>query len=158
MNYRPSKTRWLFLGLCLSVTGSAWAQTNAALTLPGSGQPLMPNATGSVLRVFGALIFVVGIFLGGVWLFKNWQRVSGYHGRTPKLNVLETRSLGGRQAVYVIGYEKERFLIASSPAGVSLLSHLPVAVETEGAGSPAEKSAPATPTFAQALSQVLKGK
>ena len=38
------------------------------------------------------------------------------------MNVLETRSLGGRQAIYVIGYEQERFLIASSPAGVNFLS------------------------------------
>ena len=107
-----------------------------------------------MFRVFGALALVIGLFLGGVWLFRNWQRVT-QHGRGPKLNVLETRSLGGRHTLHVIGYEQERFLIAASPGGVNLVSHLPVAVETEACA--AEKTS-AAPSFAQALTQVLKGK
>jgi flagellar biogenesis protein FliO len=98
---------------------------------------------------------VIGLFLGAVWLFKNWQRVGGVRGRMPKLNVLETRSLGGRHAIYVVGYERERFLISSSPGGVNLLSHLPTAAESE-ADDLAKNSAP--PSFAQALTQVLKSK
>jgi flagellar biogenesis protein FliO len=155
MNHRSSKIFWPVLGLFLFVTGQACAQTNTA---PVIGQSLLPNATGSVFRVFGALIFVIGLFLGGVWLFKNWKKVSGHRGRAPKLNVLETRSLGGRQALYVVGYEQERYLIASSPTGVTLLTHLPAATAAETAGAAGEKSAATTPTFAQALSQVLKGK
>jgi flagellar biogenesis protein FliO len=134
---------------------TACAQTNSPLAGISPAPSLMPNAAGSVFRVFGALVFVIGIFLGGVWLFKNWQRVSGQRGRTPKLNVLETRSLGGRQALYVVGYEQERFLIASSPAGISLLSELPAA---SGADEPAAPAGAVAPSFAQALSQVLKGK
>lgn len=157
MNERRPTLRWWLAASLILAAGSALAQTN---TLPAaslsSTPPLMPDASGSVLRVFGALIFVIGIFLGGVWLFKNWQRVSGYRGRVPKLNVLETRSLGSRQAVYVLGYEQERFLIASSPAGITLLSHLPAAAEGETAAP--ESPAPAHPSFAQALSQVLKGR
>ena len=116
--------------------------------------PALPDAGLSLLRVFGALALVIGLFLGGIWLFKNWQRLAVQRGRAPKLNILETRSLGGRHAVFVVGYEQERFLIASSPAGVSLLSHLPNAAENET--SAPEKTAP--PSFAQALAQVLKGK
>lgn len=101
----------------------------------------------------GALALVIGIFLGGVWLFRNWQRLAVQRGRAPKLNILETRSLGGRQAIFVVGYERERFLISSSPGGVNLLSHLPSVVE----GETAAKSSPA-PSFTQALTQVLKGK
>ena len=123
--------------------------TAAPLTAPG-----LPDAGLSLLRVFGALALVIGLFLGGVWLVKNWQRLSVQRGRVPKLNILETRSLGGRHAVFVVGYEQERFLIASSPAGVSLLSHLPNAAEDE---TPApEKTTP--PSFAQSLTLVLKGK
>jgi flagellar biogenesis protein FliO len=158
MNQGPSTGR-RFASLTLAILGCATsvacAQTNSPLTGIGSAPSLMPNSAGSVVRVFGALIFVIGIFLGGVWLFKNWQRVSGQRGRSPKLGVIETRSLGGRQAIYVIGYEQERFLIASSPAGISLLSHLPAAAETE---EPAAKTNAVAPSFAQALSQVLKGK
>jgi len=113
------------------------------------------DATLPLLRVFGALALVIGIFLGGVWLFRNWQRLAFKNGRTPKLNLLETRSLGGRQTIHVVGYEQERFLIAASPSGISLLSHLPTATEIEAAGE--NKNAPA-PSFAQALGQVLKNK
>ena len=115
----------------------------------------MPDAGVSLLRVMGSLAIVIGLFLGGVWLFKNWQRLALKNGSAPKLNVFETRSLGARQAVFVVGYEQQRFLVATSPAGVNLLSHLPdAAAETD---APAEKTAGPMP-FAQALQQVLKGK
>jgi len=127
--------------------------TNSAAVVPLT-TPNLPEVGPSVLRVLGALAVVLGIFLGGVWLFRNWQRLALGRGRVPRLNVLETRPLGGRQALYVVGYESERFLIASSPAGVSLLSHLPAAAENDASPS----AAPASSSFAQALTQVLKGK
>jgi flagellar biogenesis protein FliO len=132
---------------------NAGAETNS-ITAPLIA-PSLPNAGVSFLRVMGALALVIGIFLCGVWLFKNWQRLAVQRGRAPKLNILESRSLGGRHAVYVIGYEQERFLISSSPGGVNLLSHLPAAAESEA--NIAAGNSP-TPTFTQALTQVLKGK
>jgi flagellar biogenesis protein FliO len=107
--------------------------------------PPSSDAGLSFVRVLGALALVIGLFLGGVWLFKNWQRLA----------VRRTRSLGNRHAVFVIGYEYERFLIASSPAGISLLSHLPAANEVE---TPTNENNPATLSFAQALAKALKGK
>ena len=124
----------------------ARAQTNYS-GIPIAPSPL-PDAGVSLLRVMGALALVIGIFLGCVWLFKNWQRLAVQRGRAPKLSVVESRSLGGRHAIYVVGYEQQRFLISSSPGGVSFLSHLPAAGESD----PAANSAP---TFTQALSQVL---
>ncbi|HTR40589.1 MAG TPA: flagellar biosynthetic protein FliO [Pseudomonadales bacterium] len=129
---------------------TAGAQTN--FTSAPLTPPALPDAGVSFLRVMGALALVIGIFLGGVWMFKNWQRLAVQRGRAPKLSVLECRSLGGRHAIYVIGYEQQRFLISSSPGGVNLLSHLPAAGETT------ETENPSKPTFSQALSQVLKGK
>ncbi len=114
----------------------------------------MPDAGASVLRVFGALALVIGIFFGGVWLFRNWQRLAIHKKGAPKLNVLEVKSLGQRQAIYVVAYEQQRLLLASSPAGVTLLSHLP---EEDG-----EKIASVQPTtrmsFADAFQQVLTRK
>src|ERR1700678_1180991 len=141
------KFGWLAFFFALS----AGAQTNSTAPLVA---PLLPDAGVSFLRVIGALALVIGIFLGGVWLLKNWQRLTVQRGRAPKLSVLETRSLGGRHAIYVVGYEQERFLISSSPGGVNLLSHLPAA--TTEAETPASAGTP--PTFTQALSQVLKSK
>jgi flagellar biogenesis protein FliO len=132
---------------------SAEATNSPALPLT---LPQLPDAGPSVLRVMGALALVLGIFLGGAWLYRNWTRLTVQRGRAPKLNVIETRPLGGKHALYVIGYEQERFLLSSSPAGVTLLSHLPTAEEKSEAEQ-TKPSAPA-PSFAQALSQMLKGK
>ena len=129
-----------------TTNSAAAASFNPALSTPDIGA--------SLLRVMGALALVLGIFLAGVWLFRNWQRLAVQRGRAPKLNVLEIRSLGGRQSIYVVGYEQERFLLASSPAGVNFLTHLPSA-SNEGESSTEAKS---KISFSQALAQVLKGK
>ncbi len=114
----------------------------------------MPDMGGSVLRVFGALILVVAIFLGGVWLFRNWQRFAVRKSGAPKLSVLEVKSLGQRQAIYVVGYQQQRMLLASSPAGITLVSHLP-----EADGAEAAAPAPAVGvSFVDAFQQVLSRK
>jgi flagellar biogenesis protein FliO len=118
----------------------------------------MPDMGASLLRVTGALVIVIALFLGGVWLFKNWQRLTMRKGIAPKLNVLEVRSLGQRQAIYVIGYEQQRLLLASSSAGITLLSHLPSAEDQQpSAAAAAVPSAPKM-SFAEAFQQVLARK
>jgi flagellar biogenesis protein FliO len=118
--------------------------------LPAISNPL-PDVGVSLVRVFGALVVVIGIFLAGVWLFKNWQRLTLRKGASPKLNVLEVRSLGQRQAIYVVGYEQQRMLLASSSAGVTLLSHLPSAEAEPQVEAPKM-------SFAEAFQQVLARK
>jgi flagellar biogenesis protein FliO len=137
------------------ILNSGFAETtNSAAASPMAPALSTPDMGVALLRVAGALALVIGIFLAGVWLLRNWQRLAVQRGRAPKLNVLEIRSLGGRQSIYVVGYEQERFLLASSPAGVNFLTHLP------GAGNEGEGAAETKPNlpFAQALAQVLKGK
>ncbi len=79
----------------------------------------------SLFRVLGALALVFAVFFGGLWLFRNWQRTFVNKGRSPKLDVLEVKSLGQRHALYVVGYEQQRMLVASSPAGITMLATLP---------------------------------
>ncbi len=124
----------------------AGAQTT---NLPPLSTPL-PDATASVLRLFGALILVIVLFLGGVWGFQRWQRLAMTHGRSPRMRLLEARSLGHRHTLYVVGYDQERLLLAASPNGVSLISHLPPA-------EPGEAEPPRA-TFTDALRQVLSRK
>jgi flagellar biogenesis protein FliO len=134
--------------------------TTAALLAPAlaaaqstnlaSLNPPLPDVGFSVFRVLGALAVVLALFLGGAWLFRNWQRLTLYKGQAPKLKVLEVRSLGHRHALYVVAYEQQRLMLASSPTGVSLLTHLPAADTNE--------PEPAAPTFAEALQGVLAGK
>ena len=129
---------------------SAFAESAAS---PLASSPPLPDVGVSLLRVFGALAIVLAVFLGGVWLFRNWQRLVIQRGRKPRLNILEVRSLGGRHALYVVGYEQDRFLLAASPAGVNLLSHLQPSDEP----APDKADLPQS-SFAQALAQTLKGK
>ncbi len=129
------------------------AAAAAAITnVPALGTNL-PDVGLSVLRVFGALALVLALFLGGVWLFRNWQRLMLQKGRAPKLNILEARPLGNRYALYVVAYEQQRFLIASSPAGITLLSQLPAAEPGNGNGAGAPAAHPVS--FAQTLQQLL---
>jgi flagellar biogenesis protein FliO len=115
--------------------------------------PLLPDASFSVIRVFGALMLVLALFLAGVWLFKNWQRLTFPQGRSAQLQLLEMRALGGKHVLYVVGYQQQRMLLAASPAGVTLLSHLPVADATEL--EPAQVS---PQNFVQALQQAVQAK
>ena len=117
--------------------------------------PSLPDAGLSVLRVFGALALVLALFFGGVWLFRNWQRLMLQRGRAPRLNIVETRPLGNRQALYVIAYDEQRMLVSSSPAGVTLLSHLPPADKTEAEAQTTAAPALSPISFAQTLQQLL---
>ncbi len=127
-----------------NLAAAAQTFTNPAVLTPG-----LPEVGVSLLRVFGALGFVLAMFLGAVWLFRRWQRLGVHQGRAPKLHVLEARGLGNRSALYVVGYEQERLLVAASPAGVTLLASLPSATE-----SAADAPSPSV-SFAQALQQIL---
>lgn len=84
-----------------------------------------PDVAFSFVRVLGALALVIALFLGAAWVLRNWHRLTAQKGRTPKLNVLEVKSLGHRHAIYVVGYEQQRFLVSSAPTGINLLTHLP---------------------------------
>ena len=132
--------------LCVHLS-SAWlhAQTNDVISLP----PLQDTGL-SLLRVVGALLVVLMLFFGGVWCVRNWQRLAIQKNGSPKLNLLEVKPLSHHHALYLVGYEQQRFLLASSPTGVSLICELPLA-EATSQGTPP----PAKPTFAQALQQTL---
>lgn len=148
----PGRQSMAVAALWLAFAFTGVAQTNTTMAaLPAA--PGLPDAAPSVLRVMGALALVLGLFLGGVWMFRNWQQLAWRRGRQPKLNVLEVRQLGGRQSLYVVGYEQGRFLVATSPAGVTLLTHLPDAAADE-----AEVVGPQAPAFAATLAQILKRK
>ncbi len=135
---------------CLSLFGGSlvcFGQTNSL-----SMNSALPDVGTSVFRLTGAFGFVIALFLASVWLFRNWRRLSPAGRRGPKLVVHETKSLGGRHALYVVGYEQQRLLLAASPGGVTLVSHLPAAeVEPESSVVP-------MPSFPVALQEMLSRK
>ena len=157
-----AKSRWLFSVLFalmnlagFAVSGETTLVTTNASGLPGPITPGLPDAGSSFFRVAGALILVIAIFLGGVWLFKNWQRFASKKSGGAKLNLLEVKSLGQRQTIYVVGYQQQRMLLASSPAGITLLSHLPEAEEAQAAATAAPS---VRMSFAEAFQQVISRK
>jgi flagellar biogenesis protein FliO len=96
---------------------------------------------------------VIAILFGGTWAFRNWQRVAANKGQAPKLNILETKSLGQRHAIFVVGYEQQRLLIASSPSGVTMLTILPAA-----STNASEEEPVARVNFTDVLRQALQPK
>ncbi len=125
-------------------------------SIPPAPSIALPDAGFSVLRVFGALTVVIGLFLAGVWIFRNWHRMSAQRGPN-QLRILETRSLGGRHALHVVGYQDQRLLLSSSPQGVSLVSHLPNADTVAAAGSAAPGDGMG-PNFVRVLQQAIQQK
>jgi flagellar biogenesis protein FliO len=142
----------------LSLAANAYAAPLAVYGTTNNLPPVstaLPDAGLSLIRVFGALAFVLALFLGGVWLFKSWQRVAlKRQGRAPNLEVLETRALGNRHILHVVGYQQQRLLIAASPNGVTLLSHLPHGEAAEPSPAPAEIIT--SPNFLQSLQQAIQ--
>ena len=121
-NIKPLPWRFcLTLLACLALVAPLGAQTNNVTSI---SSPL-PDTGASLMRVFGSMVLVIAIFLGGVWLFKNWQRVSGGTKSVARLNIFEVKSIGQRQSLLVVGYEDQRFLVASTPGNISLLTQLP---------------------------------
>jgi flagellar biogenesis protein FliO len=150
---------WGVFLILVASTCTATAQTNNLSTnSPSLSLPALPlgNPVSSILRVFGAFILVTAIFLAGVWLFRNWRRFTVARHGEPRLKVVEARSLGQRNSIYVVGYDQHRMLLAASPAGVAFLSHLP-AEDSAGDVSVAPTNAK-TPTFAEAFQQILSRK
>jgi flagellar biogenesis protein FliO len=143
-----------FLPILLVLPAFAAESTTNSVSLAGQGGA---GAVYSLFRVLGALAIVLALFLGGIYLLKNWQRFAIRRGgRVQKLRILEVKSLGPRQALYVVGYEGQRLLISSSPAGVSMLSALPQEIE-----EPSEISAGAAlplNSFAETLMRTLSRK
>ena len=115
-------------------------------------KPLTPPSTSfgvAFFRMIGSLAFVVAIFFAGAWLFRNMHRFRQAGSPARKLQVLEAKSLGASQTIYVVGFEQQRMLIGSTAQGLTLLTHLP-----DGeAQVDAERIVPVS--FGEALMQAL---
>ena len=78
----------------------------------------------SALRVIGALLLVIALLVGGALFFRKTKFYTKFQGAA-RLRVLETRSLGFRNNLLVVGYEQQRYLLSVSPTGVQMLTTLP---------------------------------
>ncbi len=101
-------------------------ELQAPLTLedgkPTQGQA--PEAPPSGLRAFGSLVLVLGLAGASLWALKKYGRGRIPGGGGGKLRVEETLALGDRRFVSILDVEGERFLVALTPQGISLISRL----------------------------------
>ena len=122
----------------------------------GADKAAMPAAAPSMgvalFRMLGALAVVIAIFFAGAWLFRNMHRFKTPGASHRKLQVLEGKSLGPRQAVYVVAYDQQRLLIGASAQGLTLLTHLPEG-EPQSEQPLTERISPVS--FGEALLQAL---
>jgi flagellar biogenesis protein FliO len=107
------------LVLATSASAAAAESTNlTALTHP------LPDVGTSLLRVGGAMVVVLAVFFGGIWCFRNWQRLTAGRGVAAKLQVIEVRALANRQALYLVACEGRKLLLGSSSNGLTTLCSL----------------------------------
>lgn len=132
-----------FIGLLAFASTSFGAETITA--------PAPPSVLFSVLRMIGALCLVLSLLFGGLWFYRNSARFAGGRRASSKLKIIESRALGHRHSIFVVGYDQQRLLLSTSPTGVTMLTHLPEA----GVEEQAEADQPALPNFATALRQAL---
>ncbi len=130
---------------------TAWAEATNRVVAPLGSSSASLDAGTSVLRMMGSLAIVMALFFGGVWVWRRsqtWQR----GGRAARLQVVETRSLGTRQSLAVVGYDRQRFLVSCTPAGITMLTALPddSTIATLPTDAPTQGKT-TLPSFAQAL-------
>jgi len=124
LNLMIKQIKNLFFWYFLFFSGRCFAADSATNYNIISNQPL-PDATGAVLRLFGAFVFVIGLFLIGAYLFKNWRGVIAKDFRKNNLKIVEVKHIGSRQALFVVGYKEKRMLVGVSQSNINLISHLP---------------------------------
>ncbi len=126
--------------LCLGILGAAALGLGAQAPPPSPAekelqQPLVLDdvkptqgsavrSEPSAWRAFGSTLLVIGLAGGGLWAFRKYgaKRLPGSGGS--RLKVEETLALGDRRFVSILRAEDERFLIALSPQGITLLARM----------------------------------
>lgn len=100
--------------------------------------------TALFIRLVGAMFLVIALLLGGALYFKKSRFFAQYGGAAARLRILESRSLGFRSNLLVVGYDQHRYLLSVSPTAVQMLTALPQAGQNES-------SQPSGPSFAERL-------
>jgi flagellar biosynthetic protein FliO len=108
---------------------AANAATNAVPALAAD----LPDMGTSILRLLGSLVLVLGLFLGSVYLFRNWQRLALQRSSGSHLRIQEIKPLGHRHALYLVQCDQQRMLLASTPTGINFIANVEPADESTSA-------------------------
>jgi flagellar protein FliO/FliZ len=116
---------------------------------------------GSLIQMFAALAFVIGIILLMYYAVNKWlPRLSPAGGISRYIRVLETRYLAPKQALVLVEVGGEYLLVGSSPEGVTLIKQINMLEEIEVIEEPLVKlwQNPTADRFRSVLSGVMKSK
>ena len=119
-------------------------------------QTITPNSvslTEISVRLFGALLLVVALFLGGAWFFKRTKLFNLVSAKQANLQIVESKSLGSRHSLHVITYGNQRFMISDTPAGTQFLTSL----DEPPVGTESDATDKADSSFADKLKTVIEG-
>ena len=121
-------TVFVLLGTCV---------LQGAETAAGSGLQMesADDLMASWLKMFGALITVLSIFFLGILIFKKYGTLLQNKASQGQLKVLECRALNQRNAVYVLDYCGERFLVATGQQGSPEVRPLRMSFQDELSGT-----------------------
>ena len=127
---------------------------------PKEGRTVAPGSEGLTevaLRLFGALLLVVALLLGGAWFFKRSKYFHLVKPVESRLNIAETKNLAARHNLHVVTYGSQRFLIADSPNGTQFLTQLEEPPTEEINPNDSKAGGLEEGTFAEKLKMVLDG-
>ena len=77
-------------------------------------------------KLAGSLLFVLALFLAGVWVVRLLQRQKFLSARRPEneIEIRSTRSLGPRSQIALVTVAGNSFLVGIAPSGISLLGKI----------------------------------
>lgn len=134
----------LFAGLLMLATLPAWAQQAAA---PAQSATVTGGTFGGQFAQLAlGLLLVIALIFGLAWLVRRMQQVGPKSGRAIKL--VSSQALGPRDRLVLVQVGNEQILLGMTPGRITPLHVLKEPI-------PTTDSEPATPEFAQRLSEML---
>ncbi|MES9926039.1 MAG: flagellar biosynthetic protein FliO [Candidatus Thiodiazotropha endolucinida] len=106
--------RWPFITLLFSHSLYAADTTQKQL-----GVNVSPLGADSLLSTVGGLLLVLGIIIGGAWLFKRYAQMP--MGGKGMVRVVGGASVGTRERVIVVEVDNQRLLLGVAPGQVRTL-------------------------------------
>ncbi len=96
--------------------------TTAAAAAPGA-----PSMAAASIRMLGGLLVIIGaVMAGGRWLRRS-RLLGSWKTSQARLQIVETRSVGQRQALCLVACDQREWLLAVGPAGIQMLAPIPSA-------------------------------
>jgi flagellar protein FliO/FliZ len=112
----------------LLVSAPLFAQPKADPVIYPRGSAAADAPASAASGGSNASLILAGVLLagaGGWWLWlKRRDGLRGPGGKTTRLNIAESRSLGSRQYLVVADYDGKKFLLGVCPGSIELLTPL----------------------------------